>query len=122
VGGILRAGELHLGRFGVLMLDELPEFGRQAIHRLGCAIRGMHGAPLIVATALDCPCGASARTWTCKCTDGARARFTKRTMDSMAALALPYITMRMQPVSRKALRNQSRCESTETWRKRLWGV
>lgn len=55
---ITRAGEATLARFGVLMLDELPEFRTLALEALHNRLDAMGDtAPILVATANPCACG-----------------------------------------------------------------
>lgn len=73
------AGEIRLARFGVLYLDELPEFRLSAIETLGHALRRMHGAPLVVASAAPCPCGWNGSDHrSCVCSAGAIKRYQER--------------------------------------------
>ena len=60
VGGVpvTRPGECQLARFGVLLLDLLPEFHRATIHGARDAMARMGATrPFVVATAAPCPCG-----------------------------------------------------------------
>jgi len=46
-----RAGEVHLARFGVLMLDDIGEFSTLALRSLAWRLDQMTGAPFVAATA-----------------------------------------------------------------------
>jgi magnesium chelatase family protein len=75
-----RPGEIQLAEHGVLFLDELPEFRRDAIDavRAGIADRDI----LVIASALPCPCGwngSSVRE--CRCTSDAVFRYKARLAD-----------------------------------------
>jgi magnesium chelatase family protein len=77
-----RAGELQLARFGVLFLDEVGEFPKRTIEALARELRAMTGAPLVVATALPCPCGwRGSPERACACAD----RTVRRYADWLAA-------------------------------------
>lgn len=57
-----RTSEAHLARFGLLFLDELPEFNSQALLGLRRQLARMGPtAPMVIATANPCPCGR--RSW-----------------------------------------------------------
>jgi len=58
VGNAKRPGEFKLATYGVLFLDELPEFSTKAIGALGnhLAQEKNHGI-MIVASSNPCPCG-----------------------------------------------------------------
>jgi magnesium chelatase family protein len=88
----IQPGECTLADNGVLVLDDLGEFRREAIEAIARvfhrqATRYLLAAPAgtisiemparfdIYATSEACPCGIPAR---CACTDGAKQRFTDR--------------------------------------------
>lgn len=91
-GDSLRPGEVSLAHDGCLLLDELPEFQRNALESLRhvlafgesaiyrAEVRAVFPArPLVVAAANPCPCGYwSHPARTCNCTDAQRAAYGKR--------------------------------------------
>lgn len=118
----LPGGELQLARFGVLMLDELPEFRLRTLERLAYERRGMVGAPFIIATAAPCLCGwQGSIVRKCECTDKAAARHMQR-VDRFAELLNLCQHMSAGDVSLAALRDGERCESTDTLREQLEGA
>ncbi|MDO4167488.1 MAG: YifB family Mg chelatase-like AAA ATPase [Eubacteriales bacterium] len=83
-----RPGECSLGSGGVLFLDELPEFQRQAIEALRqpledgyvtvSRLEGCYHYPArcqLVAAANPCPCGFYPNRRKCTCTPGQRKRY-----------------------------------------------
>ncbi|MGH2980764.1 MAG: YifB family Mg chelatase-like AAA ATPase, partial [Solirubrobacterales bacterium] len=83
-----RAGEVTLAHRGVLFLDELGEFGRQALEALRAPLedgtvtvsRAGHGVALpcsfmLVAAANPCPCGRGEDDEHCRCTPLAVRRY-----------------------------------------------
>jgi magnesium chelatase family protein len=86
-----RAGECDLARFGVLYLDEVPEFTRQTAAAGGERLRRMGAtAPLLVASAARCPCGwqgAIAPARECTCTDEMIERWQARQRTILGALS-----------------------------------
>lgn len=120
-GGALRhSSERELARFGVLMLDELPEFSAVAIDRLAHGLRHMTGAPFVVGTALPCPCGYHGSDQrTCVCSTAAIARFASRTQRMLATLGLdPYEPLNMGNVTLDQLRASKPGPSTAELRRR----
>lgn len=108
-----RAGELQLARFGVLMLDEVIEFSRLTLGAIRDTCKRMHGAPVLVATATDCPCGW--RGWperACTCIDASVLAWNKRRaeicemLDIRATVRVPYLSL-------DAMRAPERCISSE---------
>lgn len=91
-GGALRPGELSLANLGVLFLDELPEFPRNALEALreplesGVVVlaraKRSYDFPArfqLVAAMNPCPCGyAGAARGRCRCTAGQVARYRNR--------------------------------------------
>jgi len=74
-----RAGELHLGRFGVLMLADIGEFPSAVIVGLGWKLDRMTAPPFLVATAMPCPCGWYGFTQReCSCGDASREAYSAR--------------------------------------------
>lgn len=86
---ISRAGEVQLARFGVLFLDELPEFPRSAIEALRVKLASLAHPPLIVASALPCPCGWMGYSQReCICTDAQFSSYNRRVCEFTEALKL----------------------------------
>jgi magnesium chelatase family protein len=90
-GGRPRPGEVSLAHHGVLFLDELPEFRRDALEALReplesgtvCISRAMHQTAFpaefqLVAAMNPCPCGFSGDPERCSCTPAQLARYTSR--------------------------------------------
>lgn len=75
------AGEVELARFGVLYLDDLPEFSRTAIRGLSQRLLTMAGPPLVVASAMLCPCGSDWVTRRCICSASAITEYSDRVDD-----------------------------------------
>lgn len=99
-----RAAEVHLARFGVLMLDELAEFQRSALEALGRVVRSMHGRPLIIATAMSCPCGwIGSKVRECTCTAAMIARHQEREWVAMRFLGISDSVF-VKPVALDVLR------------------
>lgn len=103
-----RPGEASLAHGGVLLLDELPEFRRSAIERLGMVLAGGDVAVwsttkgswfrvparprLLVATACACPCGYRGDgTGRCECDEGKLARWNERLFGMCAALGIDEV-------------------------------
>jgi magnesium chelatase family protein len=105
-GASSRPGELHLATRGVLFLDELAEFSREAIEWIAQTLRAMPEAsrPIVVASANPCPCGwhgSSVRS--CLCTADAIKSYTARVDGACAKLGLS-LRATVQPVSVDELR------------------
>jgi magnesium chelatase family protein len=116
------AGELQLARFGVLFLDELPEFSRTALHALGAALRAMgDSAPMIVAAANRCPCGwfGSGDLRACVCSTTARARWDARVNAAIKALGVSFTLGYVEPLSLTEMRAASASHSTADLRARI---
>lgn len=115
-----RSGEVQLARFGVLLLDELPEFRASAIEALARAHRAMAvGAPLIVASALPCPCGwhgSAARE--CRCSVGARQSYSVRVERYASALGFD-VRATLAPLTIADLAHGEPAESSAVIRKRV---
>ena len=100
-GRPLRPGECSLAHTGVLLLDDLPEFSRAVLNMVGgilkrgsvtltrfasagrprsdCEQVTVPAAPLLVACATLCACGAKGDPKrTCRCTDEVQARWDAR--------------------------------------------
>lgn len=87
----MRPGEISCAHHGVLFLDELGEFHRDALDSLRqpleegrvlvCRARAAVSFParfLLVAAMNPCPCGGDGAPGGCRCSDAARARYTSR--------------------------------------------
>jgi magnesium chelatase family protein len=92
-----RAGEVTLAHRGVLFLDELGEFGRQALESLRAPLedgtvtvtRAGHGVVLpcrfmLVAAANPCPCGRGEDDEGCRCTPLAVRRYEAKLTGALA--------------------------------------
>ena len=103
-----RPGECQLARFGVLLLDQLPEFHRSSLHAAREAMARMGASrPFVVATAAPCPCGygmapppAAAYWRACSCPSEARAAYQARTSAMAAILGLDAPAITLPPISR----------------------
>jgi magnesium chelatase family protein len=83
------AGEVRLAQFGVLFLDELPEFRRSALEALREELVRMGTtAPLIVASAWPCPCGQPDR---CSCPALTVARWSRAVANAAELLGLEEV-------------------------------
>lgn len=87
----LRPGEISLAHNGVLFLDEMGEFPSAVLDALRqpvedgvvrvCRARASVTLParfLLVAAMNPCPCGEGGRPGSCRCSEAARARYTRR--------------------------------------------
>jgi len=85
-----RAGEVELARFGVLFLDELPEFTRQTIEATAARRRQMTaGRPRVIAAASPCACGwAGSTVRACTCSPTSLARWAARVDEFCAMLKI----------------------------------
>ena len=92
-----RAGEITLAHRGVLCLDELPEFPRDALEALRqpledgrvAIVRARHAVELpcrfmLVAAANPCPCGHGSDSGRCDCSAVARRRYGARLSGPLA--------------------------------------
>jgi len=113
------AGELHLSRFGALMLHEIDEFLTEAIRLLGGELRRMFGAPFVIAIARPCPCGwhgFAARL--CDCSELPRAAHVLRVQKMIQFLGITT-SINVPPQSLDELRNLPPGESSESLRARI---
>lgn len=87
----LRPGEISLAHSGVLFLDELGEFPASVLDTLRqpleegivrvCRARATVVFPakfLLVGAMNPCPCGEGSASWSCRCSEQARARYGRR--------------------------------------------
>lgn len=90
-GNIIRPGEMSLAHRGVLLFDELPEFGRTTIEALRQPLethsitiaRARNSADypagfIFAATANPCPCGFYLSSKPCRCTASEIARYRRK--------------------------------------------
>jgi len=121
-GGRPRPGEASLAHRGVLFLDELPEFRREALEALreplesgSIAIsRAMHQTSFpaefqLVAAMNPCPCGYSGDAERCSCTPGQLARYMSR----ISGPLLDRIDLHVE-VPRSSIATSTRHEAAQT--------
>jgi magnesium chelatase family protein len=107
----MRPGEISLAHNGVLFLDEMGEFATTVLEALRqpleegvvrvCRARASMTFParfLLVGTMNPCPCGEGSTPGACRCSEAARARYTRRLsgpvldrFDLRVALARPAV-------------------------------
>lgn len=134
-GDPIRPGEITLAHQGVLFLDELPEFRRDAIESLRTTMESGHidiararqrarmpAAPLIVAAMNPCPCGffGTSRATAgqrCQCSALQVARYSARV--SGPILDRFDLQVAVERVDPRDLRSPGLGESTETVRARV---
>ena len=106
VGTRSRPGELGLGAFGLLYLDEVAEFRFTALHSLARAISAMGPeSPLIVAGTWPCPCGMRGNpTRACTCSEQSLKHY-KEHEDKVASLLNLEIRTEMLSLSLAELRD-----------------
>jgi len=120
IRGSIRLGELHLARYGVLFLDQLPEFHAAVVQGIGAKLADSH--VMVVASATVCPCGAGiagGRNLRCDCSANARASFNRRVQLYANMIGIPFST-EIGNTSLKCLKGP-RCESSQAIRERLYG-
>ena len=126
-----RPGEISLAHNGVLFLDELPEFNRNALEVLRqpledekiviSRVAGTVSYPcsvMLVCAMNPCPCGFySHPTRKCTCTKGAAQRYISKVSGPL--LDRIDIHIEVPPVDFDSLSAQKQEESSETIRKRV---
>ncbi len=133
IGGGSRAmpGEISLAHYGVLFLDEFPEFRKDALEALrqpiedGCvtitraAARSAYPADFMLVAAMNpCPCGNfGSRTASCRCTRQQIARYLGRISGPM--LDRLDLHVEMGEVGYEDIASRSRGESSEAVRERV---
>jgi len=127
LGTKTRPGELALANFGVLFLDELPEFQRGAIDALGHELKDHE--VMIVASSNPCPCGwhgmgeqdckwTEDRKYRCTCSNDAVFRYRRGVQERCRMLNIPdYIDIPC--VTLQALKQEGQGESSEAIRARV---
>lgn len=95
VGANGRPGEVSLAHRGVLLLDEVTEFRREAIEAIGFSLRagsapgGFPAAPaFVIAASNPCPCGYAGTSRTCACSREVRRRHEDRLGELMGMLGI----------------------------------
>ncbi|GAB4516294.1 MAG: YifB family Mg chelatase-like AAA ATPase [Haliangiales bacterium] len=130
-GSVPRPGELSLAHNGVLFLDELPEFRREAIESLRqpleerqVTVSRVHGTVtmptsfLLVASANPCPCGwLGSRHRVCTCGPAALRRYRSRL--SGPILDRMDLQIFVQKVELDDLRSNKSPESSKDIRERV---
>lgn len=115
-----RYGEIDLAEYGVLMLDELPEFSRSVIRNLGLDLDIAQRDVWIVATANPCPCGwHGSKERQCACLPDTIARY-RRALDQRCEMLGIDERITIPSVSLRDLRNTKPGESSESIRARIW--
>jgi magnesium chelatase family protein len=126
-----RPGEVSLAHHGILFLDELPEFSRQALEvlrqpmedRTVTVSRALHSITfpsvfMLVAAMNPCPCGYYNHPQTpCQCNPMIISRYLHRISGPLFDRI--DIQVEVIPVPYHDLRNQPSAENSETIRKRV---
>jgi magnesium chelatase family protein len=130
-GPLPRPGEITLAHNGVLFLDELPEFQRNAlealrqpledrevmISRVSSTVR-LPSSFLLVASANPCPCGwAGSDTRECVCAPTTVERYRNRLSGPLLDRIDLHVSVK--PVSLKELRRMEQGESSDKVRARI---
>ena len=136
VGGgtaAMRPGEISCAHAGVLFLDELGEFSpvgldalrqplEEGVIRIARASRSvsMPARFQLVAAMNPCPCGEGAQPGACRCSDAARARYSRR----LSGPLLDRFDLRIgvQPPSVETLLDATKEESSAAVAARVGGV
>ena len=129
-GGLPRPGEISLSHCGVLFMDELPEFSRNAIECLRQPLEdktitisrtgGSQVFPanfMLIATCNPCPCGYYGTHKACTCQPGEMARYQRKLSGPILDRIDLYVDV--DPVKHDQLLNQSTAESSATIRLRV---
>ncbi|MEZ4255833.1 MAG: ATP-binding protein [Polyangiales bacterium] len=130
-GEPVRPGEVTLAHGGVLFLDELPEFRRDAIESLRVTMEAgevsiarartrvrMPANPLVVAAMNPCPCGHHGhRRRVCTCTPDQIARYRGRVSGPLLDRFDLHVTV--PAVSPRALRRRAHGEESAAVRARV---
>ena len=130
-GEPVRAGELTLAHRGVLFLDELPEFRRDAIETLRTTMEEgevvisrakqrvrLPAAPMVIAAMNPCPCGYHGDpTRFCRCSEHQIARYRSRVSGPL--LDRFDLQVAVPRVSARTMRNAARGEPSKTVRRRV---
>lgn len=133
-GTVPQPGEISLAHNGVLFLDELPEFNRQAIEVLrqpmedgAVTISRVHGTltypcrVMVVAAMNPCPCGYFGHpTRACTCSKGAVAKYLGRISGPLLDRLDLHIDV--PPVDYDSLANHQKSESSAAIRQRVMRV
>jgi magnesium chelatase family protein len=114
-----RPGELELATFGVLFLDDLPEFARGTIDAIGKSTFLADGGIMIVASSNPCPCGWHGHEErACSCNQDAVFRYRRGVQERCRMLNIPdYIDIPC--VTLQALKEEGKGESSEAIRARV---
>ena len=133
-GTVPQPGEISLAHNGVLFLDELPEFNRQAIEVLrqpmedgAVTISRVHGTltypcrVMVVAAMNPCPCGYFGHpTRACTCSKGAVAKYLGRISGPLLDRLDLHIDV--PPVDYDSLANHQKSEPSAAIRQRVMRV
>jgi magnesium chelatase family protein len=126
-----KPGEISLAHRGVLFLDELPEFGKEALEALRQPLedgkvsiarvrqRADYPAGVMLAAAMNpCPCGFyGAMGKTCTCSQNAISRYLGRVSGPL--LDRIDIQIEVQPVAYGELSSRTSAESSASVRERV---
>lgn len=132
-GRIPKPGEVSLAHNGVLFLDELPEFSREALEILRqpledrkiCISRngGNYDFPadfMLVAAANPCPCGYYPDLNKCSCTHSMIRRYLGKISGPL--LERIDLSVEVQPVSYAMIKGDGAEDTSETVRQRVKNV
>lgn len=133
-GHPIRPGEVTMAHGGVLFLDELPEFRRNAVEALrptmesglAVVVRArerivMPANPLVVAAMNPCPCGYAGDTKrVCRCTFEQAQRYRRRISGPLLDRFDMHVQLSSVPIT--ALRQEAYGESSAAVRERVVGA